>query len=222
MLYRSFVDIPLKKGDLLELSKEELHHIKKVLRIAEGDHLELVNGKGDLAIGIYQGSIKIHSTTHTPKSPYKKILALANPLQNHLEFIIEKATELGITHFFLFPSTKSPIPTYSAPKKDRLTKITISALKQCKRLHLPEIIYLPSLQALPPATYYLGDPKGSPPRPHPDIDVGFIIGPESGFTPDELSYFTHYLKAHPTKLSDNILRCETAAIVSAFLITSHL
>lgn len=217
-MYRSYVEDPLNEGDVLPLSKEELHHMKKVLRVKNGEKVELVNGKGILAIGEFQEEMRIISSSFSPPPPYKKILALANPLQPHLELIIEKATELGITDFCLFPSTRSPIQDYSPSKKDRLHKITIAALKQCKRLHLPTITYL-TPKNLPHAYYLLGDPKGKQlPITIPQKDVGFIIGPESGFTPEEIAYLEQ--KASPIKLSENILRCETAAIVASFILTS--
>lgn len=218
-MYRSFVDLPLTLGDKILLPKEELHHIKKVLRAQLGEKVELVNGRGDLAICELQESLQILSVSHQEPPTHKKILAIAHPLQTHLEFIVEKGTELGITHFCLFPSSKSPISDYSPAKKYRLNKIAIAALKQCKRLYLPQIAYL-NASKLPPATYFLGDPKGAPyPSTTPPTDVGFIIGPESGFSKEELAQFQNLYKATPIKLSDNILRCETAAIVSSFLLS---
>jgi len=219
-MYRFYIDNPLKIGEILTIPKDELHHMKKVMRVQSEEKIEIVNGKGDIAIGKFANEITLISKTHSPPDPYKKILALANPLQNHLEIIIEKGTELGISDFILFPSVKSPIRKFSDAKKNRCKKISISSIKQCKRLYLPKISFINSPENLPAATYYLGDPNGTFPSIKQKSDIAFIIGPESGFTKEETSYFTEITKAIPTKLSDNILRCETAAIISSYLLNS--
>ena len=215
-MYRFFTASKLTLETRVELSPEELHHLKKVLRVNVGDPIELVNGKGELAHAIYDDPITILSVDSAPKDLPTRALIQAIPEKSHLEFILEKGTELGITDFYLFPATRSKLKELSPNYITRLEKILLSSLKQCKRLFLPKL----HINVAPPyVKLYLGDPKGEPFTPSKDSS-GFIIGPESGFTPEEIESFKSKQHAVPTKLSNNILRTETAATVASFLICS--
>lgn len=215
-MYRFFTPNKLTSGLPIELTDEEYHHLKKVLRVHMGEKIEIVNGKGDLGIALYDDPIILLSVESLPKPQKINALIQAIPEKTHLEWLIEKGTELGITEFHLFPGEKSKLKEISPSTLSRIDKILISALKQSKRLFLPTLhihTQVPDLKI----KLYLGDPKGSSFVPSHESSA-FLIGPESGFTQKEIHFFQTKLNAIPTKLSENILRTETASIIASFLL----
>ena len=173
--------------------------------------------KESLAICTFDETITVETIEKNPlKTQNSLALALTKPKQ--LEFVIEKGTELGINCFYLFPSQKSKLRHLSSSKQERLKKILISALKQSKRLHLPKIHILDNKERLPKdQNYLLADFKGIQ-FSHSNNAQTFIIGPESGFTEEEISFFKNNLKATGVILSDAVLRAETAALCAATLL----
>src|SRR5574338_491260 len=111
----------------IELKGDELHHFRKVMRGEVGDEIECVNGRGDLAKAVVEhltkevAVAKVVSRSHEPKSDSEKILAIGLIKPANLELSIEKATELGVDRFFLFPADRS--------EKEGLSE------NQLKRLH---------------------------------------------------------------------------------------
>ncbi len=221
-MYRFYTHSRLTPGSIAELDPEELHHLKRVLRVRNGEKIELVNGKGQLALAIFNDPIIIQSVHSETKPDRKSVLIQALPEKPHLEFILEKGTEIGITEFWFFPSERSHIQVISDALLSRMKKITISAIKQSKRLFLPSIYAHHHITDFKELSYklYLADPKGVLFTPPPEPSCGIIVGPESGFTQKEIDYFLTTCKALPTTLSPNILRAETAAIVASYLICS--
>lgn len=193
----------------------ELHHLSHVMRNTQGDIIELVDGKGALHIAKIDTITKkaahltIKETTIAPLPAFQKTLIQGLPkTPNKLKLILEKGTELGIDAFHFFGS--------KTPSHEKLHTILISALKQCGRLHLPSLAFHTHLQDIPLSPSYYGDPQGNPLEPGRHV---FVIGPESGFTPDEITHLKGQ-KARPTKLSKHILRTETAAIVASHLLST--
>ncbi len=221
-MYRFYTHERLSVGSAAELDSDELHHLIKVLRVRKGEKIELVNGKGQLATAHFDDTILVE-TVHSETRPEKKLILIqALPEKAHLEFILEKATEIGITEFWLFPAERSKIQEISDAYLARMKKITISAIKQCKRLHLPHIYPYHKISDLKDLSFklLLADPAGKPYSSSKDSSEGFVVGPESGFTPKEKMHFETICKAIPTTLSPNVLRAETAAIISSYLICS--
>ena len=146
---------------------------------------------------------------------------------NHLEWIIEKGTELNATAFWLFPGMLSEKDTLSDSQRDRAKHLAISAMKQCGRLDLPEIVIKPPLLQWSPLTGTLlfGDTaEDAPylwdlplPKPLPTPVIVFI-GPEKGFDPKERAFLLNTMKASSMRLHPNILRTETAPLVALSLI----
>ena len=202
------------------LKGEELHHLAHVMRLRIGDSVELVNGRGELAtatlssLGKTAAEFKIASVFQEKKKYPCIILAQALARQNHLEWIIEKGTELGAASFWLFPGDESEKKEF---KQERLEKIATSSMKQCGRLFLPSIEKKPPLSAWdsPSGSLYFGDFTTSQVLSKPKKEpILFFIGPEKGFSSQELSILEHQFKAQGVKLAPYILRCETAAITA--------
>lgn len=205
------------------LEDQEFHHLTKVIRCRIGDTVELVNGKGQLASATLDEVEKKRALLTidkvTSSSPTRTlILAQAIPRLNRLEFILEKGTELGATAFWLFPGKWSEKAEFSENQWQRMTHLTIAAMKQCGRLDLPPIEIMPQLKEWHgiPHPIFFGDTNAAAPPitlpvPSPAI---LLVGPERGLSPKETEIL-RLLGATGVHLNHNILRTDTAAM--AFL-----
>lgn len=206
----------------------ELHHLAHVMRIRVGEEIELVNGRGVLAtaevvsITKQNAVLKILSRTAAPVHPPRTILALPILRPSKLEWIIEKATELGADAFYLYPAEYSEKKDLSTNQMERLNTLAISAMKQCGRLDLPPLHILAHLEDLfkSPATYLFGDTrKDAPQLVSTREPVVFITGPERGFSKAEEELLE--TKAKGVRLNKNILRTETAPIAAAAILNNY-
>ncbi len=229
--YRFYLDTPFLEGAIVSLTGPEHHHLAIVQRARVGNTLELINGRNQLAKGtVYalhkkEAEIKIDHLMTTPPSPRRLILALALPRMNHLEWVIEKGTELNATDFWLFPGLLSEKEELSHNQMQRLKHLSIAAMKQCGRLDLPSIEMKPPLLQWKPIDGLLlfGETKEEAPylskmKLPPYQTLCIAIGPESGFDLKETAYLKEALNAQGVCLHPNILRAETAPIVALSLI----
>lgn len=220
---RFFTPHPFEEGSSLFLTGEELHHLKTVMRLHEGELIELVNGKDVLAQGRIvkfhkqEAEIQILSCeTTAEKKPYI-ILAQALPRFAKLEIIIEKGTELGAHAFWLFPGMYSEKETLSENQMRRVDLLLQGALKQCGRLSLPKVELKPPLLEWQPITgsLFFGDLEGeklsfsSLEKTETRI---IFIGPEKGWAEKEKKHLLSVLKAKPILLGPYTLRADTAAL----------
>ena len=219
---RFFIDSPLTINAEITIQKEEQRHFK-VLRVRDGETVEIVNGKGVVAKAQYLGGkiLLIQDVSKEDPPKHQSTIIQAMTESSHLDYLIEKGCEIGVSHFILFPAQRSRKQALSSNKIIRLKNILISALKQSRRLYIPKLTILDSINDLAdlPNTLYLADPNGKPLLHTPNDDCGFIVGPESGFSKNEIAHFSERLKAKKTSLSKHVLRTETASILSAFLLT---
>jgi len=217
-----------KNSQEIILKDDEQKHFK-VMRLEEGESCEVVNGKHQLAIAEVK-DIQKSQTTLIIKKVIKKapltsnVLCLSFLKAKKLDLILEKATELSITEFWIFKADKSEIKELKKGQIERFEKILVSALKQCGRLDLPKLEFYDSIQKIPSfkGLKFYGDTseKALPFYHHLTCNKPTlaIIGPESGFSKKEITYLKE-LNFIGVKLSEFILRTETAAIVSASLMS---
>jgi 16S rRNA (uracil1498-N3)-methyltransferase len=157
---------------------------------------------------------------------------------DHMEWAIEKATELGIAHItpILARRTEKHLAQSSTKRAERWRRIALEASKQSRRTDIPEIVDPITLkQALEKeqsrtrillseteqATTLTGALKASPIRPAGHESVALAIGPEGGWTPEEMSLFIQHQWQSVT-LGPRILRAETAAIAAIAIASTHL
>lgn len=221
-------------GEVLFLSGEEFHHAKNVLRMRIGEQIALINGRGSFSLGTIasiskeQMGVEIFSVK-TENSP-KKSLTLVLPFLrvNHMDFAIEKATELGIDRFILFKADNSEKKEISETYFSRLKHLCLSATKQSGRVFLPQIIVASSLQSavevLEGKSFFWCHLDDSSVFIQQRLQsfllssCAGIVGPESGWSIQEKEYLSSF--ASPVFLSPTVLRAETAAIVVAFALNS--
>ena len=218
--YRFFLNEPFVTHKSYELERSESAHIK-VMRLKEGDTLELVNGLGQLAQGELQGKTHVKLLEVSEEKPTRHvIICQAIPKINRIDIIVEKGTELGMTHLWLFPGVKSEKKQVGESRLKRLRTISISSMKQCGRLHLPLIEEKPPLTAwdtLPHQAYFGSLAPSAPTFRRPQDDLCFFVGPEAGFSKEEEQTLTN-LGATGVKLGSHILRTDTAPLVALSLI----
>jgi len=220
-----FYDPEIEAGaEEFQLNEEESRHACKVLRMKTGDKLHVLNGNGDLFTTEIIDShakkcvLKILGVFHEEK-PSKEIHIAVAPTKNmdRIEWFVEKATEIGVTEisWILCKNSERKII-----KNERLEKIAVSAMKQSKRLYLPQINELISLK-----DFLKKFPKGAVAHCFDGreqtvlkeifqaTNFPILIGPEGDFSLEEVQLIEN-LDYKGITLGKNRLRTETAALVA--------
>ena len=216
------------------LTESEHHHLAHVMRIKEGETIEVIDGLGTLAtctvdkITKRDATIFINELYKEEKKAPKLFLGQAASKFSNLEWVLEKGVEIGVDAFILFNSTHSEKLPYSPSQHKRLDHILISAIKQSGRLFLPEMIYLNHLADLQELESYkvFGDLLEKTIKIK-DLSIDStplmaIIGPEKGWSSKDLACLKDTIKATPVSLGPYILRAETAAIVALSQLVQNL
>ncbi len=228
-----------KKGQMVELEGAEFHHLARVMRMREGESVELINGRGALAealvkkIGKEGAVVEVQSVEFQKQGSAAVILAQALPKLSNLDFILEKGTELGATEFWLFPTDKSVKKELFPNQIERMKALLIAAMKQSGRLYLPKIVFKGSLENWAAERWnfaYFGDVRPEAPLFLNELmensqgessQIIFFVGPESGFTAKEVDELLRR-GVVGVKLHKNILRVETAGLAALSLIEQVL
>lgn len=221
---RFFLDAELQGK--VSLQGTELHHLAHVMKVRIGEEIELVNGRGTLAIAKVaeiskrEATLEVLSATEIPLKEPRLILAIPLMRPAKLELIIEKCTELGADVFWIYPAHHSEKGDLSEHQQERLMHIAISAMKQCGRLDLPKIEVIKHFEDIFKREFpvFFGDTRPKAPKIAPVEKMVFVTGPERGFSEKEVKVLE--AKAKGVKLHENILRAETAPIAVA-AIFSH-
>ena len=220
------------------LDEVESNHISRVLRLGEGDGVELFDGQGTLAEGVIESLSRKQVTIHcrrisqSPAPPTGRIILAVSFAKGHrFDWLIEKCTELGVDHIAAVQFERT-VKLGKSTAMDRYRKNSITAAKQSGQLFLPTISGPVKLAATldflkstyPQSTLLYGDPSGRafsdrPVQPHP-TDTIVIIGPEGGLSDNEITFLTEQ-QAHGVSVNRNILRIETAAVAFCSLLSSQ-
>lgn len=219
-------------GEPLELDREESKHAR-VRRIATGEVVEVLDGRGWSALATYErttGDAAVVRITETlpPKhreSPLDLTLAIGLLKSDRLEWAIEKVTELGVTTIRPFESTHS-LAHPSAARQKRWQQIALSAVKQCGRTVPPAIPspvqWAEILRDTTPLRLVCSEHGEAETitqlarRIERPSAVSIAIGPEGGFHADEIeSALVAGFRA--VTLGERILRAETAAVIMVAL-----
>jgi 16S rRNA (uracil1498-N3)-methyltransferase len=217
MLFRVFEEHPF---ELLTIQGENALYIRSVLRLRVGSQFEVVSGVPEVAVyeitglGAKVEAKKINQYIDS-REPERQIhLAVGLMKGDKLDFVLQKATELGVNSFLLYGSDESPVVMKNElVKRERWQRIIRSAVCQSRRTHEPTLTICADLREM--LSKGLGKivyAEWVNPLPLAGLneqELTLIIGPESGFSEREkdfLKKFTCVL------LSPRILRAETAAI----------
>ena len=211
-----------------KLDKSQSHYVSKVMRLKEKEVFSLFNSSGEWEakiLNITKSIVEFNVTKQLRQKENTKDLWLAfSPIKsNYFNFMIQKATELGVTKFLPVIFERTIVRKIN---KERLEKVIIEAAEQSNRITVPSI----------------EDPQKLKSFLNNDMDLIFtdlntantkidikkltikptcvIIGPEGDFSEEEREEILKFNGVQPIKINENILRSETA-VISALSIINY-
>jgi|TARA_B000000609_G_scaffold79021_1_gene59583 16S rRNA (uracil1498-N3)-methyltransferase len=202
------------------LDKSQSHYISKVMRIKEGESFSLFNDSGEWEAKINEikkGIVNFIIVKKLKNSENNSEIWLAfTPIKlNYLNFMIQKATELGVTKFIPILSERTMVRDLNS---ERLNKVIIEASEQSNRIKLPKLEKLVKfkdfIKLYKDTDIVFGDLNSSNDqiKINKDSPVCILIGPEGDFSENERKEILDLKNVKSLKINKNILRAETAAI----------
>ncbi|MEW7855530.1 16S rRNA (uracil(1498)-N(3))-methyltransferase [Pseudomonas chlororaphis] len=226
-LSRFFIDAPLSLGEH-ELPEAQAHYIGRVLRMAEGDALQLFDGSGNefrgtlLEVGKKRVVVRLdESFAGQVESPLQIHLGQGLSRGERMDWAIQKATELGVNEITPIFSERCEVRLKDERADKRLAhwrQVAVSACEQCGRSRVP-VIHPPVLLAdwikqtqadLKLVLHPVAEPLVSHARP---ATLAFLIGPEGGLSDAEVDQ-AQDAGFLPARLGPRVLRTETAPVVA--------
>jgi len=213
-----------------KLDKSQSHYLTKVMRIKENEVFSLFNKEGEWEakiLGISKSIVEFKTTKQLRQKENTKELWLAfSPIKsNYQNFMIQKATELGITKFLPIIFDRTVVRKIN---KERLEKIVIEASEQSNRINVPLIespqtldIFLKKNSMDLIFTDLNSDNIKIDKSQLTDKPVCIIIGPEGDFSETERDRILSFKGVQSVKINENILRSETA-VISAISIVNYV
>ena len=227
---RFYCPPPLPSNGTFELPPDTAHHASRVLRLREGDPVQIFDGLGNERHGVIAelGGKRvvlgnIIAIDNDRESPLNVLLAQALSSSEKMDWVIQKATELGVTEIQPIDTERS-IARLSAERAvkrlEHWHQVTISACEQCGRNVLPQIhapldimVWLQQMQILPDTKFILLPQSATSlqAQAKPQGRVALLIGAEGGFTQAE-SDTALRCGFTAIRMGARVLRTETAAI----------
>jgi 16S rRNA (uracil1498-N3)-methyltransferase len=226
-LSRFFIDAPLSLGEH-ELPEAQAHYISRVLRMAEGDAVQLFDGSGQeflgalLEVGKKRVSVRLDQAfCGQPASSLHIHLGQGLSRGERMDWAIQKATELGVDEITPIVSERCEVRLKDERADKRLLhwrQIAVSACEQCGRSTVP-VIHPPQLladwlavseAALKLVLHPVAEPLTSHAAP---ATLAFLIGPEGGLSDAEVEQ-AQRSGFHAARLGPRVLRTETAPVVA--------
>ena len=225
---RLFYPESLSLNLIATLDKSQSHYVCKVMRIKENEVFSLFNSSGEWEVKILKISKSIVEFNVTKqlrqKENFKELWLAFSPIKsNYFNFMIQKATELGVTKFLPIIFDRTIVRKIN---KERLEKVIIEAAEQSNRINVPVIEQPQTLKSFLKNDMDLifTDLNAS----NKKIDLKMItanptcviIGPEGDFSEQERQEILEFKGVQPIKINQNILRSETA-VISALSIINY-
>ena len=226
-LSRFFIDAPLSTGEH-ELPEAQAHYISRVLRMAEGDAVQLFDGSGDefrarlVDVGKKRVVVQVdESFVGQAESSLRIHLGQGLSRGERMDWAIQKATELGVSEITPIFTDRCEVRLKDERADKRLLhwrQVAISACEQCGRSRVP-VIHPPLLLAdwlkhteaqLKLVLHPVAEPLVSHAKPE---TLAFLIGPEGGLTDAEVDQ-SKTAGFHAARLGPRVLRTETAPVVA--------
>jgi len=199
-----------------QLADEDDHHLRRVLRIRDSDVITVTDGTGGwVTARLDAGGLRLESDPIVEPPPRRAAVLCAVPKGDRAEWMVQKLTEVGATSIGFIDCARSIVhwdEERGRRQVERLRRIAREAAMQSRRLWLPEVLeVMPIAEAARNTCCAIAEPNGADDLVEVDA---VLVGPEGGFTPDELA-----LVARRVSLSRQILRVETAALVAVVMLT---
>ena len=204
-VYTPGVDVT---NDKVQLSDTKLHHIKNVLRLRENSHINISNGKGHIMYGNLKGNfVTINTIKEFQKPNDIKIFIPFLREKNRFRYLIEKLVELNVSEIYIGETHNTQTINI---KFQKIESWVVSAIEQSGSPFYPNILYPKYLDFEIFNTCF--DISGETILHNNKNITNFAIGPEGGWSREELSNFKYKFK-----LTEFNLRSETAAITALSL-----
>jgi 16S rRNA (uracil1498-N3)-methyltransferase len=223
-LPRLFVRQPLGEGAALELDAGQANYLGNVLRMAVSAELLVFDGSSGEWLariadaGKKRMTLAVQHRTRKAETVPDVWLAFAPVKRNQTDWLVEKATELGVARLIPVMTQRT---VAERVKLERLESIAIEAAEQCGRTRLPEIAEPVALARFlvgreSGRTLYFADEAGGEPaaRAFTEGPALILTGPEGGFTDEERAAVRAAPNSIAISLGPRILRAETAALAA--------
>jgi len=213
-----------------KLDKPQSHYLTKVMRVKENEVFSLFNKEGEWEVkilGLSKSIVEFKTIKKIRQKENNNEIWLAfSPIKtNYQNFMIQKATELGITKFLPIIFDRTIVRKIN---EDRLGKIVVEASEQSGRINIP---FIESIQKLDNFlrentmdlifTDLNSENKKVDKSKFTGKPVCIIIGPEGDFSEVERQKILSFRGVQSVKISENILRSETA-VISAISIVNYV
>jgi len=227
---RLFFSNSLSADMIDKLDKSQSHYLVKVMRVKENEVFSLFNKNGEWEakiLGISKNVVEFKTIKQVRQKENTKELWLAfSPIKsNYQNFMIQKATELGVTKFLPIIFDRTVVRKIN---KERLEKIIIEASEQSNRINVPTIEDAQNLNTFLKKNLMdliftdLNTNNNKIDKSKlTDKPVCIIIGPEGDFSETEREEILDFKGVQPIKINENILRSETA-VISAISIVNYV
>ena len=226
---RLFFSNPITNGMTGMLDKSQSHYLNKVMRIKENEIFSLFNNKGEWEakiLKISKGQVEFEIIKQLRQKENMKDLWLAfSPIKsNYQNFMIQKATELGVTKFLPIIFERTIVRRINVEK---LKKIAIEASEQSNRVNIPLIEQTQNLESFLNSnsvdlifTDLNSTNKKIDKYKLTNKPTCIIVGPEGDFSELEREKILTFKGVQAVKINENILRSETA-VISAISIVNY-
>ena len=210
-----------------KLNKDQSKYLTSVMRLKINQEFSLFNKSGEWnskIVSINKGIVefKVKNQLRQPNKEREIWLVFAPIKSNYFNFMLQKATEIGVTRLFPITTERTIVRKIN---EDRLNKIVIEASEQSNRLTVPSIEKIQKLEKFLDENRNINLIFGDLNTNNKKIDfkdfskpLVVLIGPEGDFSETERIKILKFNGVQSIKLNDNILRSETAVISSLSII----
>ena len=224
---RLFYPESLSKNLSGKLNKDQSKYLNSVMRLKINDNFSLFNKGGEWntkIISINKGIVEFQVQNQLRQSnKEREIWLVFAPIKsNYFNFMLQKATEIGVTKFFPITTERTIVRKIN---EERVNKILIESCEQCNRLTVPSIQKIQELEKFLEDNKIInlifGDLNTDNKKielKDPSKPIAILIGPEGDFSENERAKILEFNDVQSIKLNDNILRSETAVISSLSII----
>lgn len=249
-MHRFFIPSSWIRGNEVTISGPQAHQITRVLRMRSGDEVIVLDNSGweiHTRLTLVEQKVvygEVIRRRLSAAEPRTKISLYQGALKsNRFEFSVQKGTEVGVVEFTPVVAERCIVRDLEAVEKKhrRWEWIIQEAAEQCRRGRKPALrpatLFLQSCDqarktgglslilweqgSLPSLHQVLHDAPAGQERGRPPLTINLFVGPEGGFTPEEIAQAQHY-GLIPVTMGPRILRAETAGIVAAAAILYEL
>ena len=230
---RLYVDQPFAEGQTLPLTRDQATYLFAVMRLPVGEIISVINGRdgewdAEILRGTKRGGDLVCRAQTRPMTLPPDLWLIFAPIKKvRTDFIVEKATELGVRRIL---PVQTDFTQGDRVRRDRLQAHAVEAAEQCGATFVPEVDDLRKLDEVlrnwPDGRQVIfcdearaGMPAGYPEEAGP---AAILIGPEGGFSDSERTALLAAPFASAVSLGPRILRADTAAIAAITLWQSRL